>query len=52
MDMLEDLLKTMMKFLVDLIGVSTTEIAKGSYSLQTVLIWLLETLVLRRTMRN
>ena len=35
MDMLGDLLKAMMDFFVNLVGVSATEMVKGSGSLQT-----------------
>ena len=41
-----------MKFMVDLVWVRATEMVKGSCSLQTVLIWLLETLFSRRTTKN
>ena len=41
-----------MEFMVDLVGVSATKMVKGSYSLQTVLIWLLETLFSKRKTKN
>ena len=47
--MLENLLKPTMKLMVDLVGLSTTEMVKGSKSLPIVLIRLLKTLFSRRT---